>query len=1018
MEMPRGGRPRRPFTLLVASCLFACSAMPQACGREAPSPTVSAATKPVPRTAAEELPLDPFQRRAAIEKIYRLKPDRRFLQAVEAVQRFFVGSAPVATAVPEGEGWRIRLGPTDLGTLSDLPDFQQARALLDAFAKRLAREHPVGNQTAAAADASPGPFDWEPDAIALLREAQARWRNGERSPELARQACSALASLAFQTVDTLGVGDRLPAQALAMLAVTHALGAEAVREEALTAAALGYTAAAERAAKRLPERDALRLYLEHSSRLEAVARGGPVAARYLQLRALTRAVDREGEARWLESEMAGEQRRLPVLALRLHSRDGWRTPVAQEMPFDVLVAAAEHAGDPRVPQRTIEMSVKAAAPASREGQLLARASASIGRIESSAGGPFYDADVIQGYDRSLLYSALAQWSRTLLDEETSPHAAEELSRLLGDDSGAVARDFRRWLLVRIAAARPDTAAATSAPSAAPRKGLSRALEDLLFERQPVERPPGVRQQLLRGLSDLPSLGPVAPLQLFGELWRLDWADTAIPTVMRALAARMDSRVEHRIHYAFLVLNTLRDLQLEERLLKSVFRDARLSDQSSELWSAGRGWVLHDLMRSAEVLPYSLGLDLTWAPRWQKQTLAQLDQQRDWARKPEPRVAKALAAQATAGNNRRRYEEAASAIGEWLVNDKGLQQGDLAILQATLLHAVYGEGRFAEAWQSMSRRFHTERREPGALEAIGAARSHWSLRDYDAAAQALARSRSPVSPEEWVLTLGKYFAEALGPLPVGESRKAIEALRKAGLGEGPCTALADALGNAGFPEQAFDILVALSDQVQPGSNSPTARTKPVLVLLAYVQLKRWKGEEAAVRWIRSGPLPEATHQSLSLIAYGRRALELLWSLLPEPPSGPFADDFCLLRAASLSLDPNVATAERRNAANEHYRSAGYGRSHELGKFLLGQVDEREVAKLATDPEKASEVSYYLGVKAEGEGRLRDATAWYRTAVEGGNVQWAEWRWSSAALGAIESRREVLWPPESRHAARKD
>jgi len=43
------------------------------------------------------------------------------------------------------------------------------------------------------------------------------------------------------------------------------------------------------------------------------------------------------------------------------------------------------------------------------------------------------------------------------------------------------------------------------------------------------------------------------------------------------------------------------------------------------------------MRSAEVLPYSLGLDLTWAPRWQKQTLAQLDQQRDWARKPEPRV---------------------------------------------------------------------------------------------------------------------------------------------------------------------------------------------------------------------------------------------------------------------------------------------------------------------------------------------------------------------------------------------
>jgi len=87
------------------------------------------------------LPLDPFQRRAALDEAYRLKPDHRILLAVEAVQRFFLAGAPgTATAVREGEGWRIRLGPTEVGRLSDLPDFQQALLLLDAFAKRLARD--------------------------------------------------------------------------------------------------------------------------------------------------------------------------------------------------------------------------------------------------------------------------------------------------------------------------------------------------------------------------------------------------------------------------------------------------------------------------------------------------------------------------------------------------------------------------------------------------------------------------------------------------------------------------------------------------------------------------------------------------------------------------------------------------------------------------------------------------------------------------------------------------------------
>ena len=213
----RGGV-RRALALLAGIGLCGCPAM-RSCGNEPDSARRGASvTNEASQPAAEKLPLNPFERRAALDAAHRLKPDRRILLAVEAVQRFFVAGAPgPATAVQEGGRWRIRLGPADVGTLRDLQDFQQALSLVEAFARQLAGEHPA-TARAAAAEASPGPpFDWEPEAIVSHRDAQARWLKGEHSPELARRACRALASLAFQEVDTLGVGDRLPAQALSML---------------------------------------------------------------------------------------------------------------------------------------------------------------------------------------------------------------------------------------------------------------------------------------------------------------------------------------------------------------------------------------------------------------------------------------------------------------------------------------------------------------------------------------------------------------------------------------------------------------------------------------------------------------------------------------------------------------------------------------------------------------------------------------------------------------------------------
>jgi len=1022
--------------------------MPRSCSKEpAPASRAAALTKAASPAPAETLPLDLFQRRAALDAAYRLKPDHRILLAVEAVQRFFVaGTAGTATAVQEGEGWRIRLGPADVGTLADLPDFQQALLLLDAFAKRLAGEHPIPNGTAAA-DASPGPFDWEPDAIAALRDAQARWLKGEHSPELARRACRALASLAFQDLDTLGIGDRLPAQALAMLAVTHVLGAEAAREEALMAAALGYTTAAQTAAMRLPEGDALRLYLENSSRLEASARGGPVAARYLQLRMLNSADDEEGEERWLKSEMTAEQQRLPVLALRLRSRHGRRSAAAQEMSLGVLLAAAEQAGDPRVPASSMDdPSVAAAALGFRGERLLETASALIGRVDRSASGPFYDADVVQSYDRSMLYSGLEQWTRTLALD--SLNAATEVARLLGQDRAPEARDFYRWHLLRIAARLPDDAAAGPAATSAPQTGLSRTLERLLFggQQDQAKTLRTLRVQLLvdpaGSLSELPSLGPAAPLQLFEELKsQFGWAHLGAPTATRNLAARLDSRVDHRIRLATLNSEAVHDLALEERLMRSVFRDARSSHPSSELRFARRDGDANVLqgLAGSPAIPFSLRVDAVSALGVMgKLTLLQLEDELERLGTSHPLSRKPIEALVDALTERKEYEKAAGAVRRWLAKSELRQELDDAIMHGTLGRLLYRQGRYQEAWQAVEPFLGSSQGEVMRTaadvaialghgdearrilvsyverypDATGAARSWWLLRDYDAAAKFVAHPPKPPYAKEWVWSIEKEFAEVFGPLPVEESRRATVAMQRAGFSSRALMGLADALANAGFPEHGFEIMSWLADQT-PGHSAALP------ILRGYLYLKKWKGEKAAMGWIRSGPFLELPKNLFEV--YNQRAYELLWDLLPERQPDWFADEFWLQRTASLLLDPKLATVERRNAARQHYEDHSHYR--ELGKVLLGQLDERQAAKLAPDLDKVCAVSYYLGLKSEIDGRLRDATAWYHVAVESGGPGRWEYGWSYEALKRFEATGKTLRRLENERAvphasARKD
>ena len=172
-------------------------------------------------TAPADLP-------ALVRDRYRLRPDRRLLQAVAEIHRLRTGKdpGPVKAEFKDGK-WRILLDGKEVGALSEIPTFEEGTDLLVRAGKG---PKPKSDPTA-------------------LREALAPV--GGKVDSMA----SGLAWLSAITVDHLDQAGDLHAQAWAWLALERDPASEA-----LLARALGYEAASMRAAAKLAADDPIRLY--------------------------------------------------------------------------------------------------------------------------------------------------------------------------------------------------------------------------------------------------------------------------------------------------------------------------------------------------------------------------------------------------------------------------------------------------------------------------------------------------------------------------------------------------------------------------------------------------------------------------------------------------------------------------------------------------------------------------------------------------------------------------------------
>jgi len=280
---------------------------------------------------------------------------------------------------------------------------------------------------------------------------------------------------------------------------------------------------------------------------------------------------------------------------------------------------------------------------------------------------------------------------------------------------------------------------------------------------------------------------------------------------------------------------------------------------------------------------------------------------------------------------------------------------------------------------------------------------WRQGRHKDAATLFESSPYRISESDWQV-LGKAFAEAFRDRPIKEALAAFSALRDVGIHPRMLVEMAKPVAQNGQHELAFKMVSPL------GATGTLAGI--MLLTEAYDYLKAWQGKEKALEWLRTAVPPDMP-LALDAVAMaaggvagtGEKRYELLWAFIPLKPQHFGADFIWLLRAA-VAARLGLSTDPHRDELLKYFGRPAVGPYHQIGRYLLGMISEAEVLSLATDGKKRCEVAYYLGVRAQAEGRYEDASDWYRVSIETGLNNNGEYVWAFETLAIWNGKGKSL------------
>ncbi len=896
------------------------------------------------------------------EESFRLPPDRRFMLAVGDLHHLLSGAPEgAADARFEGGRWHITHGGIEVGTLPEVPDYPDLMALLTGWATLLGANGVI-NAPGIAGD--PAPLESELrrfESLAAVDLADRRWSVGERGRGLFEVAARALVQIEVVNDDRVEASDLLDARALALLAACQALEPAALgRESCLLAHRLGYGAWALAQAGRLSPYDPVRAFVRgEDARLAALAleRRADPDARFLEL------------ARASGTEPSGPLAELRAIEDELTSIGAGAAPDSEP---GLHVAAGEEAPLPEV-VNAFERRMEA--------------------LPSPAGGFFLDPEVLKAYWRGRFYSAvLATLELPGLTGATGPTAPPAADPLAGVSAG-VGAEFADW-------ARHVIAGRSSA---------------------------GNRAALACDLGTLPHFGAPLRFAAYEALWGRAPAPEIAPRRMaQRLAGRLDTRPAHRARFGRLAIFNLLALPLGEELLAGAQLAGAPMPCELEAWWAertgDRAGLESMLSRSGHspadqaaildrygALP---GPDSAAVCGAYRRSIAShpgswalvegyaryLERQRAWVparssihrwleRNADRAGLETIAARSLLA---RLYEDQGrKAEGFAAVASVVASQQPEAMATAVRLLDALGQGSQAETLAV----FAAERASGTSAARAEAAELFWRHGKPGAAARLLATDARQDARDDWRAALGARFVRCFAARPAAGGQAADSLVVTGRIGAEPLADLAAAAADSG----AWPLADEIESRVRP---APARRVEHFVSL--YRALARTRGEAEATAWLapRLQGARRAELIRIERLAFADQEDALLWSVCSDS-TGPLAEVPWRLRAAAALRRGDHGGAHARELA-WHFAAPDHGHDRTLGRFMLGLEDEATVLGLRGSAGEACEAYYVLGFKAQAEGRMRDAAAWYARALGTRQAAKPEYRWAFDQLAAWQRR----------------
>ncbi len=938
------------------------------CGYHGPKELVPQPVKRAGEEVAEQASL--LEVRDYLQHAFQPPPDRRFLLAVSDMAQLALGEASVkTTAVWQENAWVVHYGATPVGSLPPWPVFADYWQLLRSWADKL---QPKVLATFKGGQARAGFREPAGNYLEQARELARQWQK-KPSQKTLESAARLATVLAAHHLDLLETADEVPAHALALVALAEALGGEFHQERAVLALCLGYWPGDELLGKLEPQHP-LVLFLNNKNH-ELDAR-----------------VSRTSDALTVlfAAESLGERllfSRAYSLAQKRHNEDPFalvwlralgpqhEMSVARKLGWQALVSATAWARG-RLP-RAREQHPQEQLLRTFEKALASR---------SWPQGALFPRSWQQSFAKGLFASGVMILVDYAVEQFAEVSTAQELEKHLGSAKTPWGREVAQWVghVVGTFLGKQDQSA------------------------------------LLRALATPGALGGKAKMALFKQVDKT----LAYGVPERLAAARvafwaLDNRPTHRELLVFLARAALLDLELGEKVAEELYRCCRLLFPGWVVFAksiAGESSLLWQWVNDPTLAPRVRATAFVYLARMPDQPLPALAEAYEslWEAVPDPwNLAEAMARVLVGRGHAEKavlvlqqacermprggleYAIARAFLAKVLLH-MGKNQEALATVEevvssyqggvlVTYVQALLSNGKKQEALEWAQKAW---QRYPFSVYTLLAVMdAYWALGDYQAAAQALARYGYPISAKSWRFDVGPVFARRFRGRPQ-EAVAALKALGRKVEGEKLVT-LAHECANRGDVALAF--AVAERALWPPG--------RPDVVFEAYRYLRQLQGKNEAQKWLTSKLQVEPWNR-VSYECWDSESYEVLWDLLPEEPQGDGAERVWVQRAAALAkgFDPG---GKPRQYLLQKFSSPAVPTEATVVRYLLDLATPTEKETLLRTKmalRDGGELAYYLGLKAQGEGRCREAVRWYRVAIERLPFVSYQFRWAYSRLFA--------------------